>query len=259
MTTLPPRWATAGSALLLATGLTALGLSPAAAHVTASSTTTAAEEWARITFTVPNESDTASTDRLELQLPAATPFSSVRVQPVEGWTAELTEEELPEPVQIGEGAITTAVTTITWTADAEHAIAPDEFQTFTVSAGPLPAEGTTLVMPVSQSYTDGRTVAWDEPAVEGEEEPQRPAPSLTTTAARSQGHAHAHGAGESSAGGSSHAASSTGTPSAESSSAEASSSEGTSPVGALTWVALVAGVLGLVAGVVALLRPRRAG
>lgn len=247
MTTPPPRWATAGSALLLATGLTALGLSPAAAHVTASSTTTAAEGWARITFTVPNESDTASTDRLELRLPADTPFSSVRVQPVEGWTAELTEEELPEPVQIGEGAITKAVTTITWTADAEHAIAPDEFQTFTVSAGPLPAEGTTLVMPVAQSYTDGRTVAWDEPAVEGEEEPQHPAPSLTTTAAEAEGHAHAHGAGEPSADGSSQAGTAT----------ETSATEETSPAGALTWVALVAGVLGLVAGVVALLRPRR--
>lgn len=253
MTTTPPRWAAAGSALLLATGLTALGLSPAAAHVTASSTTTAAEGWTRITFTVPNESDTASTDRLELRLPADTPFSTVRVQPVEGWTAELTEEGLPEPVQIGEGAITEAVTTITWTADEQHAIAPDEFQTFTVSAGPLPTEGTTLVMPVTQSYADGRTVAWDEPATAGEEEPQHPAPSLTTTAVEAEGHAaHGASAGEASAhepspDASSHTGAAT----------QASSTEEASPVGALTWAALVAGVLGLVAGVVALLRTRR--
>lgn len=241
------RTVTTGSVLLLAAGLTALGLSPAAAHVSASSTSTAAGGWARITFTVPNESDTASTEKLEVRLPTDTPFSSVRVQPVEGWTAELTEEELPEPVQVGEGAITEAVTTITWTADEEHAIAPDQFQTFTVSAGPLPAAGTTLVLPATQSYTDGRTVAWDETAAEGEEEPQRPAPSLTTTAAEGEGHAHGAGAGDSSA-------EASGT---EASAAEASSTAGTSAGSALAWAALVAGLLGLAAGVVALLRTRR--
>ncbi|MFI7580989.1 DUF1775 domain-containing protein [Kocuria kalidii] len=248
------RTATTGSALLLAAGLTALGLSPAAAHVSASSTTTAAEGWARITFTVPNESDTASTEKLEVRLPTDTPFSSVRVQPVEGWTAELTEEELPEPVQVGEGAITEAVTTITWTADEEHAIAPDQFQTFTISAGPLPAAGTTLVLPATQSYTDGRTVAWDETHAEGEDEPQHPAPSLTTTAAEGEGHAHGAGSGDPSAEAAAAEASGTEAPATE-----ASSTEGTSTGSALTWVALVAGLLGLAAGVVALLRTRRRG
>ncbi|MFF0990770.1 YcnI family copper-binding membrane protein [Kocuria nitroreducens] len=237
------RVAAAGSALLLATGLTVIGLSPAAAHVSASSTTTAAEGYARITFTVPNESDTASTDRLEVRLPTDTPLGSVRVQPVEGWTAELTEEELPEPVPVGEGAVTEAVTTITWTADEEHAIAPDQFQTFTVSAGPLPAEGTTLVMPATQSYTDGRTVAWDQTAAEGEEEPQHPAPSLTTTAAETEGHAHGASAEHS----------------AEATAADASPTGQSSTDNALTWVAVVAGVLGLVAGIAALLRTRRRG
>lgn len=238
------RSATTGSALLLAAGLTVLGLPPAAAHVSASSTTTAAEGYARITFTVPNESDTASTDRLEVRLPTDTPLASVRVQPVEGWTAELTEEELPEPVQVGEGAVTAAVTTITWTADEEHAIAPDQFQTFTISAGPLPAEGTTLVMPASQSYTDGRTVAWDQTAGEGEEEPQHPAPSLTTTTAETEHHAHGAGAASDDAG----------APAVDASSTEQA------PTGTgLTWLALAAGLLGLLAGVAALLRTRRTG
>ena len=102
---------------------------------------------------------------------------------MEGWTAEVTEEELPEPVQVGEGAISEAASTVTWTADDEHVIDPGEFQAFTVSVGPLPAEGTTLLLPVAQSYTDGRTVDWDEPTAEGREEPAHPAPSLTVTAA----------------------------------------------------------------------------
>ena len=184
---------------------------------------------------MPNESDTASTRRLELRLPADTPFASVRIKPVEGWTAEVTEEELPEPVQVGEGAISEAASTVTWTADDEHVIDPGEFQTFTISVGPLPAEGTTLLLPVAQSYTDGRTVDWNEPAAEGHEEPAHPAPSLTVTAA--EGGADSHG----------------GTPAAEEASATGNSS------GALGWAGLVAGLLGLAAGVAALVRTRRRG
>jgi len=223
-------------ALSVAAGLTALGLSPAAAHVTATSTTTAAGGYTQVTFSVPNESDTASTNKLELELPAGTPFASVRVRPVEGWTAELAEEELASPATVGEGAITEAVATITWTADEEHTIGPDEFQTFTISVGPLPAEGTEILLPVTQSYTDGRTVAWEEPAVEGQEEPQHPAPSLTTTAAEETGHDHGT------------------TPAAG---AQETVSQEASTGTALGWAALVAGLLGLAAGALALVRTRR--
>ena len=108
-----PRLITGTSALAVAAGLTALGLSPAAAHVTANATSTAAGGYTQITFSVPTESDTASTNKLELTLPEDTPFASVRTKPVDGWTAEITEAELPEPVQVGEGAITKAASTIT--------------------------------------------------------------------------------------------------------------------------------------------------
>lgn len=222
-----------GSALSVAAGLTALGLAPAAAHVTATSTSTAAEGYTQVTFSVPNESETASTDRLELTLPTDTPFASVRVKPVEGWSAEVTKEKLATPATVGEGAITEAAATITWTADAEHAIDPGEFQAFTVSVGPLPAEGTTVVLPVSQGYTDGRTVAWDEPAAEGQGEPAHPAPSLVVTAAEE---GHAGGAAQA---------------------AERTAAQDASTGTALGWAGLVAGLLGLVAGVAALVRGRR--
>ncbi|MFC4902858.1 hypothetical protein BJF77_04160 [Kocuria sp. CNJ-770] len=239
--TTAPRLITSTSVLAVAAGLTALGLSPAAAHVSATSTSTAAEGYAQVTFSVPNESDTASTNKLELTLPENTPFASVRTKPVEGWSAEVTEEQLPEPVQIGEGAITEAPATITWTADEEHAIEPGQFQTFTISVGPLPEEGTTLLLPVTQSYTDGRSVAWDQPMAEGEAEPEHPAPSLTTTAAEADGHGHGtdDNAGAATA-------------------AEEASTQGSVGTG-LGWAGLVAGLLGLLAGVVALVRTRRRG
>lgn len=226
--TTPSRLVTSTAGLTVAAGLTALGMAPAAAHVTATATTTSAGGYTRITFSVPNESDVASTDGLELTLPEDTPFASVRTRPVPGWTAEITEESLATPATVGEGAITEAASTVTWTADAEHAIGPDQFQTFTVSVGPLPEEGTTLVLPVSQRYTDGRTVAWDQPTTEAEEEPERPAPSLTVTAAEAHGHTHGAEAGATTAG-----------------------------VGAVGWAALVAGLLDLAAGAVVLVRTRR--
>lgn len=237
MNTTTSRLLTGASTLMVAAGLISLGLTPAAAHVSATSTSTAAEGYTQITFSVPNESDTASTNKLEITLPTDTPFASVRVKPVEGWTAKITEEKLPEPVTIGEGAITEAVSTITWSADEQHAIGPGQFQTFTVSAGPLPAEGTEIRMPVTQSYTDGRTVAWNESAVEGQEGPQRPVPSLVTTAAGADQHAAAQ-------------------PTGEASTTQASATEASTSTG-LGWAGLVAGLLGLVAGVIALIRTRR--
>jgi uncharacterized protein YcnI len=227
--------------------LLATGLSPAAAHVSAEANTTAAGGYARITFAVPNESDTASTRRLELTLPEDTPFATVRTQPVEGWTAEITEEPLASPAPAGEGQITEAASTVTWTADADHAIGPGEFQTFTIQAGPLPEEeGRQIVLPVSQTYTDGRTVAWDQPAAEGQEEPEHPAPSLTVTAAEQK---HGHGP----AGGGETTAEGAGTAAAEGASARESTA-GAGP----GWAGLVAGLLGLAAGVTALVRSRRA-
>ncbi|PWF83513.1 DUF1775 domain-containing protein [Kocuria rosea] len=236
-----PRLITGTSALAVAAGLTALGLSPAAAHVTANATSTAAGGYTQITFSVPTESDTASTNKLELTLPEDTPFASVRTKPVDGWTAEITEAELPEPVQVGEGAITKAASTITWTADEEnHAIDPGEFQTFTISVGPLPEEeGKQILLPVSQTYTDGRTVAWDQPATEGQEEPERPAPSVTITEAAAD--AHGHGTTE---------------PTTAAAENTATTTEGGNTLG---WAGLIAGLLGLAAGVTALLRTRHRG
>jgi uncharacterized protein YcnI len=219
-----------------AAGLIALGLSPAAAHVTANATSTAAGGYTQITFSVPTESDTASTTKIELTLPEDTPFASVRTKPVEGWTAEITDAELASPVPAGEGQITEAASTITWTADQEHVIDPGQFQSFTISVGPLPQEeGRQILLPVSQTYTDGRTVAWDQPAAEGQEEPERPAPVVTITAAEADGHSTTQ----------------------EATTAAADTTTG--GTGPLVWVGLIAGLLGLVAGVAALARTRHRG
>ncbi|WP_026532981.1 YcnI family copper-binding membrane protein [Arthrobacter sp. H41] len=235
-------------------GLLALGVGTASAHVSVAPASTTENGYSQLTFSVPNESETAGTNKLEVQLPADTPFTSVRVKPIEGWTAEVVSGELPEPVTTPDGAtVTVAPLSVVWTAEAGNEISQQEYQTFAISVGRLPESGTVVTLPAVQSYTDGSVRAWDEPAVEGGEEPESPAPAFTTTAAEGEG---AHGAAPADTAGTEEeeaAASSTGT--VDSEPAASTASDGSNAAG---WAGLVAGLLGLAAGVTALVRTRRA-
>ncbi|SDU18813.1 YcnI family copper-binding membrane protein [Jiangella alkaliphila] len=179
----------AGGAITLGVVLAA----GAAAHVTIRPDVDTAGSYAKITVRVPNESDTAGTVQVRLDLPADTPIPSVRVQPHPGWTAELTTTQFPEPVQVGDRTLEEAVTAVTWTADPGVRIDPGEFDEFAISAGPLPEAGMYL-FPATQTYDDGEVVAWAEETVEGEEEPERPAPVLEVVEATSE---DGHGGGAS--------------------------------------------------------------
>jgi uncharacterized protein len=77
------------------------------------------------------------------------------------------------------------VTRIVWTASGAG-IAPDEFDEFEVSAGPLP-ETDQLVFKALQTYADGEVVRWIEEAEEGAEEPEHPAPVLALAATEQEG------------------------------------------------------------------------
>lgn len=154
----------------------------AQAHVHADPGSTAAGSYTTVTFRVPTESDTASTVKLRVALPTATPLVSVAVRPVPGWTAEVEKGVLPTPVVVSGTTITTAPLSVTWTAAPGQGIKPGEFQEFEISTGPLPAEGTAMVLPATQTYSDGSVVTWDETA-QGDAEPEHPAPEFTVTAA----------------------------------------------------------------------------
>jgi periplasmic copper chaperone A len=158
-----------------------LGIGTASAHVSVSSTDAAAGGFGELTFRVPNESDTASTTSLRVQLPGDTPLAFVSIEPVPGWTATTTTTELSPPVEAEGTTISEAVTEITWTADPGAGIGPGQYQSFSVSGGPLP-DADSLVLPAIQGYDDGTEVAWIEPVVEGQAEPENPAPTLSLTA-----------------------------------------------------------------------------
>jgi uncharacterized protein YcnI len=161
------------------TCLLATGIGSAAAHVSVSSPDAVPGGFGKITFRVPNESDTASTVRIRIQLPTETPLASLRLQPLPGWTATTTRTQLDPPVKNDEGdTITDAVSVVEFAAAAGGGIGPGEFQEFSLAGGPFP-KADSLVFKVVQSYSDGSEAAWIEPSVEGQAEPEHPAPVLT--------------------------------------------------------------------------------
>ena len=219
--------ASVATAALLATGV-----GTASAHVRVSSADAAPGGYGEMTFRVPNESDTASTISLRVQVPSETPLASVSVKPVPGWTATATTGPIDPPVEVHGVEVAEAVTEIVWTADPGAGIAPGQYQTFSISAGPVP-EVDSITFPTIQTYDDGTEQAWIEPTVEGEEEPESPAPVLDLTG---DGDA-AHGDDTDSP-----------TVSEAASSSDASDDDDSG----LAVTALVAGIAGLVAGLAGL-------
>ena len=190
-TTLPPTSLRRGApartpvitaaATALAAGLLLAPAGAASAHVRVSADSTSAGGYAQLTFRVPTESDTAATTALRVVLPTGTPFTSVRTRPVPGWTAQVERGALPEPVDVAGATITEAPLAVTWTADPGAEVGPGEYQEFAISVGPLPEAGTDVLLPAEQTYSDGEVVDWAEPTPAGGEEPELPAPVLTTT------------------------------------------------------------------------------
>ena len=95
----PQRWR---RRLLILAGLTALGLallpsSNADAHVRVTPDNPTSGGFSALTFRVPNESDTAGTIKVAVQLPLDTPFVYVSTKPVPGWTVSAPKEKLPKP------------------------------------------------------------------------------------------------------------------------------------------------------------------
>ncbi|TAJ48410.1 MAG: DUF1775 domain-containing protein [Herbiconiux sp.] len=161
----------AAFALVLAAPLSA------SAHVHVDPGQAAPGGYSTLTFKVPNESATASTTSVVVDLPTDTPLTYVAYQPVPGWTAVVTTAALPAPVTVGDATITEAAVSVTWTADAGSGIADGQYQLFPISAGPIPDVGS-IVLPVHQIYSDGSVVDWNEPTPASGEEPEHPAPTL---------------------------------------------------------------------------------
>ncbi|MEU1845046.1 YcnI family copper-binding membrane protein [Micromonospora sediminicola] len=179
------RPATAAALTLAAVATAVLGLAgPASAHVTVNPKEGTQGGYGRFAFRVPNESDTASTVKVEVNLPANAPVGSVSTMPVPGWTVAVEKRKVDPPIEVHGSQLTEAVSKLTFTAAQGGGVKPGEFQEFPVSMGPLP-QVDTMVFKVLQTYSDGNVSRWIEEPTPGAEEPENPAPVLTLAAAAS--------------------------------------------------------------------------
>jgi uncharacterized protein YcnI len=172
-----------GGLSLTAVAVAAVLSAPAAsAHVRVFPDTTEGGRYAKLTFRVPNESDTAGTTSLVVTLPESAPLGSVSVLPVPGWTATVTKAKLAKPIVVHGTTLDEAPRTVTWTAAAGTQVAPGQFQEFAISAGPLPESGA-MVFAAAQKYSDGTVVDWNEPAPADGTEAEHPVPEFAITPA----------------------------------------------------------------------------
>ncbi|MBC2902847.1 YcnI family protein [Streptomyces cupreus] len=229
-------------------GTAVLALSaPAFAHVTVQPEGEAAKGgYAVVDFRVPNESDKASTVKLEVSFPMDTPLASAMPEPIAGWTAKVTKAELDKPIELHGQEITEAVSKITWTATGKG-VGPGFFQKFPVSMGVLPEDAEELVFKAVQTYDDGEVARWIEVQQEGQEEPEKPAPVLALSEASEDGHSHGSEPSEEPSEGASDASQAAATTTADD--ADSDSSDTTARV--LGVVGIVVGAIGVAYGVLA--------
>ncbi|GAB3800249.1 YcnI family copper-binding membrane protein [Micromonospora zhanjiangensis] len=174
---------TAAALALGAVVLGVLGLAgPASAHVTVNPKEAVQGGYGRFAFRVPNESDTASTTKIEVTLPENAPVASVSTMPVPGWTVTVEKRKQDPPLDVHGSKVAEVASKITWTATGDAAVKAGQFQEFPVSMGPLP-KADKMIFKVLQYYSDGSIARWIEEPQPGGEEPEKPAPVLTLTAA----------------------------------------------------------------------------
>jgi uncharacterized protein YcnI len=151
--------------------LTAL---PAAAHVTIPNPLTKGG-FGIVTLSVPNEVDSADTVKVEVKLPTDVDLAFVSPQPKPGWTIATTTRHLSQAYTTDDGQVTDAVDTVTWSGGS---IPPGQFDTFSLSVGPLPTNKSELAFPAIQTYSDGQVVSWIDVAPAKGPEPDHPRPVL---------------------------------------------------------------------------------
>lgn len=184
----PRRWRRTATVLTATAAALLLGTGTALAHVSITTDPVAPGSYATVDFRVPNESDTAATTKVEIQLPTDSPFAFVSAEQAPGWTISTTETTFPAPVTVGDFTVDKATTTVTFTTDGAG-LPPHQFIVFSVLLGPIP-DVDSLSFAAVQTYDDGEVVSWNQPTPASGEEPEYPAPVLVVSGDATDGHAH---------------------------------------------------------------------
>lgn len=232
----------------LGIGLVALTTlaTPAAAHVGPDKDEVPADSFDSVTLSVGHGCEESPTTELRIQIPEGLTNVLPEVHP--GWELQLTEEELDEPIDTGEGEpITERVSEITYSAEEGNAL-PSHFRdSFTIAFRTPDTPGEYLFFKTIQACQEGEN-AWTEEYTGEGEEPEMPAPALLITDAESGGH---DGGDDDTTDDTDEETASAGT---EQAAAASDSSDGTG----LAVAGIVIGALGLAAGATALVLARKA-
>lgn len=208
------------------------------AHVTVSPTESPAEGYAMLNFVVPHGCDDAATTSVAVKMPAQVISATPGV--VAGWQIKAKEGKLPQPAEQHGETITEGVRQVTWTGGP---LDPHQLEQFPLSVAFSGAEGDVAEFKVIQGCEGGKETAWIQTTVEGEEEPESPAPFVTLTAAGDE-----HGSVK---------ATNDGEAEAMVEAEPASGSDSGDSGDGLAIAALIVGALGLLAGGGALITARR--
>jgi uncharacterized protein YcnI len=165
--------AAAGAALLLPAG--------AQAHVSVQPGEAEAGGFSVLDVRVPNESASASTVKVDVQLPPG--FAEASYEPKPGWSVRVVRTKLAKPIQTDDGAVTEQVSRIVWTGSGKGLgkLGPGQFTDFPLSVQLPDRAGATLTFKALQTYSDGKVVRWI-----GEPGSDTPAPTVRLTASGSE-------------------------------------------------------------------------
>jgi len=152
---------------------------PAWAHVNIEPASAPKGSDAVIAFVVPNEKDPQTTTKVTVQFPTDHPIAGALTEAIPGWSVETTQFTVKTPIQTDAGPVTSAVKSVTWTATGSG-IPVDDFQEFKVSVG-LPNDADALSFPTTQTYSDGSTVDWIQVTPPGGPDADNPVPTLPLT------------------------------------------------------------------------------
>lgn len=225
------------AALGVAAAALALSTGPAFGHVTANPRQATAGDYTYHAFRVGHGCEGSPTTKVAVRIPEG--VTSVKPEEVAGWAIDITMGPVTPYESDGE-TVSEGVTEVSWTGGP----LPDtHMQQFGLSMKMPERAGETIYFPVVQTCQEG-VHRWIAIPVEGEEEPDEPAPGVTLLAAEGDGQGSTAGTEENATG--------TGDagPVAQAGEVDGDGSD------TLAVVALVVGIAGLLTGAAALVRQR---
>jgi uncharacterized protein YcnI len=149
----------------------------ARAHVSLHPNVVPAGANATVDLRVPNEQESAKTTKVAVQFPPG--FLDVVTGYIPGWSAEVKTEKLATPVKTDEGTVDSQVTEVTWTADSTaDGLPPERFLNFPFLTAFPDQAGQVLTFKTVQTYSNGDVSRWI-----GTPDSESPAPTLDVTTA----------------------------------------------------------------------------